>query len=132
MLVAATVLFRFPSLILFSISRKLFTLAVVSSSTDKEVIHIYLNIGFEKKDPSEKNTFAIRIQSLQRKSNADLIYLLYPKEWQSDRYNNTIKLSWDHQYAYHRGSGNINLSLRSSTLGSDYDYSDLKIGRAHV
>ena len=84
-------------------------------------------IGFDKKDPSENHTFSLRIQSMRRKSASDLIYLLYTKEWQSDRYNNTIRLSWDFKYAYRHGNGNISAALRSSTLGSDYDYSDLTV-----
>ncbi len=84
-------------------------------------------IGFEKKDPSEKNTFALRFQSMHRQSVSDATYLLYPKEWQVDRYNNTLKLSWDYQYSYQHGQGNFNAALRSSTLGSDYDYSDLTL-----
>jgi hypothetical protein len=69
-----------------------------------------------------KNMFAAYFKSMFRASANDLNYLLYNTAWQSNKYNNTINLEYTRNYQYLRGSGQILLGLKSSTLGSDYSY----------
>lgn len=59
---------------------------------------------------------------------SDLLYLAYPFEWNSDQWNNSLNVGYNHSYKYVKGAGNIQASLRSSALGSDYDYAYLNLG----
>jgi len=89
--------------------------------------------GFEKKDNSEKNRFYITFKSMARFDSTDLNYLLYPEEWEiaqdlkDIKVNQTITVGLEHKYSYKAGTGNIKLNLKSSTIGSDYDYSNITL-----
>lgn len=83
------------------------------------------SIGFDQKDQSQNNRFYAYFKSMYRDDPEDLIYLLFPQEWQYDEWNNTINTGVDHKYTYRRGEGNLNLNLKSSTIGSDYNYAQL-------
>jgi aminopeptidase N len=62
-----------------------------------------------------------------RIDSTDLHYLLYPNDWKINQLNNTITLGVLHTYKYVKGRGEIDLSLRSSTLFSDYNYAQLTL-----
>jgi hypothetical protein len=83
--------------------------------------------GFEIKSNNEKNTVSLSYHSLYRRDRNALEYLLYPAEWQTGRYNNYLKLSFEHDYDYSYGKGDIGLSLRTSSIESNYDYSYLSL-----
>jgi aminopeptidase N len=42
-------------------------------------------------------------------------------------YNNFVNIGLQHLYGYVGGKGDINMSLRSSTVGSDYDYAQFRL-----
>ena len=84
------------------------------------------NIGFEKKDKSGDNRIYLNYQSLARNDSSDLNYLLYPELWNAGYYNNVVNIGLQHLYKYKFGTGNLNLSLRSSAIGSDYNYSQIR------
>jgi hypothetical protein len=75
----------------------------------------------DKANRSRSNRFYARFRSMIRKDTTDMFYLLN-KEWNRNKLNNTITLGLEHPYSYSFGRGNIDLSLRSTTLMSDYDY----------
>ncbi|TND09373.1 MAG: aminopeptidase N [Bacteroidetes bacterium] len=77
--------------------------------------------GFEIKDRKEVNRFFVQFKMMYRASY-DAPYLLYPDEWQLRQYNNSITTGIDHPYTYKNGTGHIRLQLRSTALGSSYDY----------
>ena len=83
--------------------------------------------GFEKKDNSQKNKLYIKFKCMYRNSTNDLNYLLYPNEWQIKKLNNTLTLGLEHNYVYKKGTGNINLALKSSALTNDYSYSAITL-----
>jgi peptidase M1-like protein len=64
-------------------------------------------------------------KSMYRKNTTDLDYLLYPGEWQSAQYNNTLTTGAEENYKFNNISGLINLSLVSGSIGSDYNYSKI-------
>ena len=64
---------------------------------------------------------------MYRKDSTDLLYLIDPNDWAVNKFNNTINLGYEHPYAYHKGTGDIKLNLRSSALGSDYNYQYLNL-----
>ncbi|MFH1005845.1 MAG: M1 family metallopeptidase [Bacteroidota bacterium] len=81
----------------------------------------------DKHDADNKNRVYVFLKSMIRRDYNDLNYLLYPKEWEKDMLNNTIKLGYEHNYSYKQGTGQINLALSSSTLMSDYDYANINL-----
>jgi aminopeptidase N len=83
--------------------------------------------GFEKRDKENENKIYGSFKSMIRKQREDLTYLLYPKEWEAGKLNNSILLGYEHSYTYKRGTGKINLNLRSSTIMSDYDYANIHL-----
>ncbi|HIN40473.1 MAG TPA: M1 family peptidase [Flavobacteriales bacterium] len=83
-------------------------------------------IGFDKKDKSGDNRLYMNYQSLVRNDSSDLNYLLYPELWNAGNYNNVVNIGLQHLYKYKRGTGDLNLSLRSSAIGSDYSYSQIR------
>lgn len=85
-----------------------------------------LKFTFLKQDKLN-NTYYIAFKSMSRRDSTDLLYSLYPGEWAASRYNNTLQAGFEHPYQYRSGQGKIMLSLRSSTIGADYDYAQLKM-----
>jgi aminopeptidase N len=84
-------------------------------------------VGFDRKDKSEKNKVYMYFKSMYRKDLNDLTYLLLPNEWIPNQLNNTLNLGIEHVYSYRRGTGNINLGMRSSALLSDYDFKTINL-----
>ncbi|HEY4800154.1 MAG TPA: hypothetical protein VII99_13825, partial [Bacteroidia bacterium] len=82
---------------------------------------------FERHDHDNTNKVYTTIKSMVRTQQQDLSYLLFPGEWDVNKYNNTVNLGYEHDYSYKHGTGKINLDLRSSTLLSDYDYATLRL-----
>ncbi|MEW6467715.1 MAG: M1 family metallopeptidase [Bacteroidota bacterium] len=83
--------------------------------------------GLDKKSRSGKDRIYVSFKSMIRKDSTDLYYLLYPSGWQVNQLNNTLTLGLEHKYNYSYGNGIIDLSLRSSTLMSSYDYSAIAL-----
>lgn len=83
--------------------------------------------GMDFKSRKENNTVSVSFTSLYRRGLNALEYLLYDQEWRSSRYNNYLSASLEHDYNYPRGNGDIKLSLRTSSIGSIYDYSYLTL-----
>jgi hypothetical protein len=79
-------------------------------------------VGFDRRDVGGKNKLYMYFKSMYRKGLNDLPYLLLPKEWIPNQLNNTINIGLEHTYNYTKGTGVINLALRSTTLMSDYDF----------
>jgi aminopeptidase N len=83
--------------------------------------------GMNFKSRKENNSISVSFTSLYRRGLNALEYLLYDNEWRSSRYNNYLSVSLEHEYDYTRGNGDIILSLRTSSIGSVYDYSYLTL-----
>ncbi len=83
-------------------------------------------IGLEKSF-GKQDQVSLHVNAATRPNDSDLDYLLYPNQWEAGQWNNAIDLEYHHQYNYFRGSGDIEFSLKSSALGSDYDYTRLNL-----
>lgn len=81
--------------------------------------------GLEFISNSKKTKVVSEFKSMYRKNTNDLEYLLYPGEWQSSLYNNTLKAGVEHHYKWKRINTLVNLAVISSSVGSDYDYSKI-------
>lgn len=84
-------------------------------------------VGFQKKTKSEKTTFRLYFRALYRHQDRDIAYLLNRDTWNAGMMNNSFNLDIKHVYRYQSGNGELNIGLRSSSLGSDYDYHQLKL-----
>jgi len=84
-------------------------------------------LGFQKKTLSEKTTFRLYYRVLYRNNDRDVAYLLNRNTWNANMWNNSFNLDVKHTYRYSSGNGELNIGLRSSSLGSDYDYHQLKL-----
>ena len=73
------------------------------------------------------NAITLGVKSMYRSKNFDLNYLLYPEQWLAGNMNTQASLGLEHKYRYLKGNGKINALLRSSSLFSDYSYSDLTV-----
>ncbi|MCI5056593.1 MAG: hypothetical protein MRY83_10825, partial [Flavobacteriales bacterium] len=91
-------------------------------------LHGY-TLGFKvfSRDRDKKTMLFTYFKSLYRNDNAALTYLLFPSEWIASRFNNTVNIGINHRYKYFNGNGALTLTLRSTTLGSDYDYSSISM-----
>jgi hypothetical protein len=84
-------------------------------------------IGLERWNETEQTRVYTYFKAMYRPSIESTYYLIFPNEWLPERFNNTINLGLDHGYNYKQGTGNINMHMRSSALGSDYDFSTLSL-----
>lgn len=80
------------------------------------------SIGFEKAF-GDQDRLNIDFSASIRPDDEDLDYLLYPNQWDPGRWNNAIDLEYHHTYDYANGNGDIELGLKTSAFGNDYDYS---------
>ncbi|MCB0428598.1 MAG: M1 family metallopeptidase [Flavobacteriales bacterium] len=92
-----------------------------------------LKTRLSKKLNRNRTTLFAEAKSMSRMDSTDLHYLLYPNEWSMSPthkdvyFNNTLQIGIEHTYKYKHGDGDVELLLRSSTFGSDYDYSYLRL-----
>lgn len=84
-------------------------------------------VGFDRKDIKGKNRVYMFFKSMYCKGLNDITYLLMPTEWAPNKLNNTINVGLEHTYSYRRGTGNINIGLKSTALMSDYDYQSINL-----
>lgn len=85
------------------------------------------HVGFEMRDKKGNNRWFANYKVMYRENHYSLNYLLYPKEWVTNRFNSSLNLGLEHTYNYHRGNGNILINLRSSSVASDYDYASVSM-----
>ncbi len=43
--------------------------------------------------------------------------------WLTERINNSVNVEWNHRYQYQKGIGKFNMTLRSNSIASDYNFS---------
>ncbi len=98
--------------------------SVIFSAKALDGLNLYSG-GFEYLSDNSMRRFSASFKSMQRKTTNDLEYLLYPNEWQSNFYNNTLRLAAIQKYQTGKLYGTVDASLISSTIGGDYDYAKI-------
>ena len=89
---------------------------------------LYSNkVTLSKSDKDKHNSIDVKLISLYRPENSSDNYLLFPGYWQKDKFNNRIDVNLRHKYDYNNGEGDLLLSLKTSTIGSDYNYGSLSL-----
>jgi len=83
--------------------------------------------GVDWSTVGKQTTVGISFSSDYRRNLSSLAYLLYPDEWGLGSYDNALNTFMAHSYKAPGGDGVIKLDLRSSSIGSNYDYSYLTL-----
>ena len=78
-------------------------------------------LSLVKEDKKDNNKISVNLISLYRSKNSSDNYLL--NDWTKSKLNNRIDMILERKYKYGYGNGNLKLDLKTSTLGSDYNYS---------
>jgi hypothetical protein len=109
---------------LFNINKGL-EMNLLSKKLDGLDLH---KLRFEQ-ELKQNNNIYIELKVMQRPEETSNTYLLLNDEefWLANKWNNTLTVGTNHYYNYHRGNGAINLALKSSTLGSDYQYAQVSL-----
>lgn len=76
--------------------------------------------------PNQRTTVRAELHYFIRRDSTDLTYLLYPDQWEVDQLNGAVDLGLRHRYAHTRGTGDLHLELRSSTVGSASRYAQVR------
>ena len=88
--------------------------------------------GFKYALPNGRTEAQVELVYLIRRDSSDLTYLLYPDLWNLDQLNGTVNLSLRHRYNHGRGTGDLLAELRSSTVGSDARYAQLRLSAINI
>lgn len=67
-----------------------------------------------------------------RQDSASLTYLLYPEQWELDRWNGALDLSLRHRYDHARGDGDLKLELRNGAVGAAAGYAQVRLTAVNV
>lgn len=85
-------------------------------------------LGFDVTVGKKNTQFMLYMKMMNKPREEKLNYLLYPGEWEvENKINNSINIELNQPYAKTKASGNFNLTLRSSAIGSDFNYHYLEI-----
>lgn len=84
-------------------------------------------LGFERKSSDDRTRVYTHVKAMWRDQPQDITYLINRSEWGYQKLNSAIHAGLDHNYRYHKGTGAINLNLRSSAFTNDYDFSAASI-----
>lgn len=80
-------------------------------------------IGFEKKSNNDRTRVYTHLKAMWRDMPQDLVYLISPNEWGYRKLNSAVHTGLEHNYKYRRGTGNIQINVRTSAFTNDYDFS---------
>ncbi|MBP6311359.1 MAG: M1 family metallopeptidase [Flavobacteriales bacterium] len=83
--------------------------------------------GWHWKLPDRNTEVDARLLYFIRKDSTDLTYLLYPDHWDLDRLNGVFDIELTHRYDRGIGDGKLDLDLRSSAVGSDSRYGQVRL-----
>lgn len=83
--------------------------------------------GAEQLSKSEHNRLFAEYKLMYRKNTNDIDYLLYPLEWQSAKYNNTLTVGAARNYTHGKINGNTIVKITGNSIYSDYDYSKINL-----
>lgn len=82
--------------------------------------------GWQWQLPGRRTVLRAELLYFFRRDSTDLTYLLYPGQWDLNRLNGAVDLGLRHRYGHARGTGDLNLELRSSTVGSASRYAQVR------
>jgi aminopeptidase N len=84
-------------------------------------------IGFKFRNRKDNTGIYAYFKSMYRPEKSDIYYLIYRNEWTPQQWNNTLNIGLNRDYEYKKGEGHINLHMRTSGAGSDYNFSQISL-----
>lgn len=81
--------------------------------------------GLEIFTPNMKTRVFTEYKLMHRNNETDLAYLLYPGEWQADKFNNTLTLGVTRSFACGKIYGYNTLKTTTNSIYSDYDFTTI-------
>lgn len=85
----------------------------------------YMQEGFEIRSKDNRRKFYISITAMMRDKKEDIVYLLYPNEWEKSKQNSFVSLGWESGKIKGSSDCRMLIDLRASALTNDYDYSKI-------
>lgn len=85
----------------------------------------FLQEGFEIRGKDSRRKFRLSLTAMIRDKKEDLIYLLFPNEWEAGKQNSFLSLGWEGNKNTAKRNSRTLVDLRASALTDDYDYSRL-------
>ena len=80
-------------------------------------------LGWEVASRKGNTVFSLYLKYMERRDTTDVNYLMDRSVWNPNAINHTLNAGLQHTYEYMRGTGKIQLLLRTSAPGSVYDFS---------
>lgn len=77
--------------------------------------------------PDRRTEVNAAMRYMLRRDSSDLTYLLWPELWELGLLNGAFDVTVDRWYGHRRGSGNLQLALRNSAVGSAHAYAQLRL-----
>lgn len=85
---------------------------------------IYYKVSIDK-TLRNNNSFNLNFKSMYRE---DSLHLIYPKEWDKEKWNNTFNATFTHSF----NKGSLSFGIRTSAPGSYYDFSQINSTLKHT
>ena len=82
--------------------------------------------GFHWILPDKRTEANVDVHYFIRKDSTDLIYLLYPDQWEPARLNGRVDVGLRHRYHHSHGEGDLRLEVRNSSVGSAFNYAQVR------
>ena len=82
-------------------------------------------LSLVKEDKKDNSKISVNLISLYRPKNSSDNYFIH--EMEKSKLNNRIDICLEREYKYSFGKANFKLDLKTSTLGSDYNYSSISV-----
>lgn len=83
--------------------------------------------SFDWSLPNERTDITIGLTYFMRFDSSALTYLPYPDLWEVGRLNGALDIGLRHGYDHGHGDGDVRIDLRSSAVGSDADYAQVRL-----
>ncbi|MDX9750658.1 MAG: M1 family metallopeptidase [Flavobacteriales bacterium] len=77
--------------------------------------------------PDRRTEAEVALMYMVRRDSSDLTYLLYPGLWELDRVNGAFDAGVRRSFAHGRGGGHLHAQLRSSAVGAESTYAQLRL-----
>jgi aminopeptidase N len=87
-------------------------------------------VGISKKLGSS-NSVSLDYKAFIRQNETDLSYLIYPGDWKSGKWNNTLNATFSNNWSGYKSTGNVSLQMRTTAPGSSYAWSGMSVEAQH-
>jgi hypothetical protein len=88
--------------------------------------------GWKWSLPNGRTELRAEVLYFLRRDSTHLTYLLYPEQWDLDRLNGAVDLALRHRYDHARGTGDLLLETRNSSVGSASAYAQVRLTAINI